>query len=73
MNFLRQIDKFHKTRLGYLLFGIVELALGFVCGYIAIGNGSIWLWLLAFILLAGFIQNVAKLIGEVLNGSGKAN
>lgn len=56
------VGKFHKTRLGYLVFGLVELALSYVVALWAIGNGSLWLWGLAFILLFGFLQNLFRMI-----------
>ncbi len=59
---LQAIDKFHKTRLGYLVFGLVELGLAYVFASWALGSGSLWLWLLAFIFLFGFLQNFSRML-----------
>jgi hypothetical protein len=58
---LRAIDQFHKTRLGYLVFGLVELGLASLVSFKAIGTGSLWLWTLTFILLVGFLQNFGRM------------
>jgi hypothetical protein len=54
---LNAIDKFHKTRRGYLVFGTVELAMcyGFVDW--ALDSGTIWWWIAAVILLLGVGEN----------------
>lgn len=56
------IDKFHKTRLGYLVFGLVELGLTLAVLNWALDNGSLWIWILAFILLFGFVQNFVHIM-----------
>lgn len=62
MDAFHQLDKFHKTRLGWLGFGLVELVLALVCANFAIGNGSLWLCVLALILLVGFFQNSVRVV-----------
>jgi hypothetical protein len=57
---LQAIDKFHKTRLGYVVFGLVELGLAFLCANGAMDNGSLWLWALAIIFLFGCLQNFVR-------------
>jgi hypothetical protein len=59
---LQAIDKFHKTRLGYTVFGLVELALAFAAANWAIDNGSLWLWILTVIFLFGGLQNLGRLL-----------
>jgi len=59
---LRAIDKFHKTRLGYLFFGLVELGLSGVFINLAISSGDWWEWLIALILGIGFLQNFGRSI-----------
>lgn len=56
------IDTFHKSRFGYLVFGLVELGLTLVALNWALDNGSLWLWALAFILLFGFLQNFVHIM-----------
>ena len=59
---LRALDTFHKTRLGYLVFGLVELGVAYLVSLRAIDSGSLWLWALAFILLFGFLQNFVRML-----------
>jgi len=59
---VRAIDKFHKTRLGFLIFGLVELGLGLVLANLAIPSGDWWEWLLALIFFVGFLQNFGRMI-----------
>ena len=60
---VQSLDKFHRTRAGYLVFGLVELALAYWLATLAINSGSLWQWALAFILLFGFLQNLARIPG----------
>jgi hypothetical protein len=62
MNVL-ELDKFHRTRVGYLVFGLVELGLAYWLASLAINSGSLWQWALAFICLFGFLQNLARIPG----------
>ena len=59
---LASIDKFHKTRLGYLVFGLVELGLSYLFAIWAMDNGAWWEWLIAFIFLLGGLQNLVKML-----------
>jgi hypothetical protein len=59
---LRSIDKFHKTRLGYLFFGLVELGLSYKLANLAIPSGDWWEWLGALIFLIGVLQNFGRMI-----------
>jgi hypothetical protein len=61
------IDKFHKTRLGSTVFGLVELGLTLLVLNWALDNGSLWLWALAFILLFGFVQNFVQGLGLAIS------
>jgi hypothetical protein len=56
------VDKFHKTRLGYLAFGLVELVLGLAFVNLAIPSGDWWEWVAAFFGLFGSLQNFGRMI-----------
>jgi hypothetical protein len=58
---LAAIDKFHKTRLGYLVFGLVELGLAYWFVLIAIDQGDLWWYVLTLIFFVGFLQNTVRL------------
>jgi len=62
---LKRLDTFHKTKPGYLLFGLVELGLSYWFLSLAINSGSLWEWALAIILLVGFLQNMVKLVRKL--------
>lgn len=59
---LQATQKFHKTRLGYLIFGLVELSLAYLLSLLALGSGDLWEWVLAFIFLFGFLQNFVRML-----------
>jgi apolipoprotein N-acyltransferase len=57
-----KLDTFHQTRIGYLVFGLVELALAWWVGLKALDTGSLLWWALTIILLVGFLQNIVRLM-----------
>jgi hypothetical protein len=70
---LNRLNKWHKTKLGYLAFGLVELALAYGFASLAIDRGNLWYYLLTLIFLVGALQNLFKLIGKIINGIHKAS
>lgn len=54
---LKQLDNWHKTRKGYLIFGLIELLLAYIVASRAIETGSLWQYFFAFILLFGGLRN----------------
>jgi hypothetical protein len=58
-----KLDKWHKTRLGLLVFAIIELAIAYGFLSLSIDRGNFWWYLLTLIFLVGFLQNFSKLIG----------
>jgi len=59
---LQALDRFHKTRVGHAIFGLVELVLAAAFINLAIPSGDWWEWLLALIFLVGFLQNMGRMI-----------
>jgi len=68
----KQLDKFHKTKLGFLVFGIVELIIAYGFASLSIDRGNLWWYLLTLIFLIGSIQNFVKLIKKIIHGADKA-
>lgn len=66
---MNALDKWHKTRIGFLVFGLVELLLAYGAASWAIDNGNVLLYLATFILLIGGVQNLIKLIGTFVHGN----
>jgi hypothetical protein len=65
---LNQLDKWHQTKLGLLVFAIVELAIAYGFASLSIDRGNFWWYLLTLIFFVGFLQNLFKLIGKIFNG-----
>jgi hypothetical protein len=63
---LNSIDKWHKTKLGLLVFALVELGIAYGFASLAIDRGNFWYYLLTLIFLVGFLQNSSKLIVKIV-------
>jgi len=61
---LKKLDKWHKTRLGLLVFAMVELAIAYGFLSLSIDRGNFFWYLLTLVFLVGFLQNFFKLIGS---------
>lgn len=59
---MQKLDAFHKTRWGYLAFGLLELAMAY--GFVdwALDSGALWWWAAAAILLLGAGQNLVQFV-----------
>lgn len=64
---IKQLDKWHHAKLGYLVFALIELGLAYAFISLAIDRGNPWYYLLTFLFLFGFLQNFIKLIGKLFN------
>ncbi|MFA5004265.1 MAG: hypothetical protein WC498_03265 [Candidatus Saccharimonadales bacterium] len=58
---LKALSKFHKTKVGHLVFGLVELLLAYTFASLAIGSGRFSEYGLAIIFLAGFLRNMLRI------------
>ncbi|HEX8762521.1 MAG TPA: hypothetical protein VF733_02065 [Candidatus Saccharimonadales bacterium] len=58
---LRQLDQWHKTRPGLMVFGLIELVLAYLFGLLATDSGSVWQWILTFILLFAGLANLIRI------------
>ena len=68
---IEKLDSFHKTKSGYLLFGLVELLIAYGFISLAIDRGNLWWYLLTLVFLFGSLQNFIKLIGKIAHGKPK--
>jgi hypothetical protein len=68
---IRNLDKWHKTKLGLLVFALVELAIAYGFGSLAIDRGNFWYYMLTLFFLVGSLQNIIKLIGKFSHGNRK--
>lgn len=65
---LQTIDRWHKTKLGHLLFGLIELVIAYGFASLAIDRGSWWYYALTVIFLFGTVQNFFQLGRLTLGG-----
>jgi hypothetical protein len=66
---LQALDNWHKTKLGNLTFGLVELLASYLFVSLAIDSGSLLEYTAALILFVGAIQNFVKLFRTPKNDS----
>lgn len=57
---IQDIDKFHQTKRGKLIFGTTEILLAYVVVSRAIDTGSLWQYLIFLILFVGGINNLVR-------------
>jgi hypothetical protein len=60
---IEKLDKWHKTRTGYVVFALVELAIAYGFVSLAVDRGNLLWYLLSLIFFVGFLQNFFKLLG----------
>ena len=68
---IKQLDKWHKTKSGLLVFGLLELLIAYGFASLAIARGNLWWYILTLIFLVGSLQNLFKLIGKLIHGNRK--
>lgn len=64
---IKQLEKWHKTKLGLFIFSLVELALAYGFASLAIDRGNLLYYLLAIVFLFGTLKNLTTLIGRLRN------
>ena len=65
---LKRLDAWHKTKIGLLVFAVLELALAYAFVSLAIDKGNFFYYVVTFLLLFGSLQNFVKLAGKLING-----
>lgn len=68
---IQKLDLWHKTKVGYLAFAVVELALAYGFISLAIDRGSLWWYVLTLIFLVGGLKNLLKLMQMLLVKPGR--
>lgn len=66
---LAKLDMWHRTKLGLVVFALIELAVSYGLASWAIDSGSLWLYAAALIFIVGVLQNFVRLIGKFVHGS----
>lgn len=62
------MDRWHKTRYGLLVFGLVELVVAYGFASWAIDSANLLDYLFAFLFTIGGIQNLVKLFRSLVDG-----
>jgi len=66
---MKRLKEWHETKLGLLIFAVVELAVAYGLLSWAFDNGNLLLYILVIILVVGFFQNIVRLIGKFVHGN----
>ncbi len=69
MKILKQLDKFHKSKAGLLVFALVELAIADGFFGLSVDRGNFFWYLLTLVFLIGTLKNLFKLIGKLVRKS----
>jgi len=67
---MEKLHRFHRTKSGYIIFGLAELAIAYGFASLSIDRGNLWYYLLTLAFLVGALQNFMKLIGGLFHVSG---
>jgi hypothetical protein len=59
---LAKLDGFHRTRVGYVVFGLLELAMAYGFLNWAFDTGNLLWWVCASVLGVGFLQNMVRAV-----------
>jgi len=70
---LKQLNHWHRTGLGLLVYAVAELAIAYGFASLSIDRGNLWYYLLTLIFLVGTLRNLFMLIGSLLHGRHKAS
>ncbi len=65
---IKTLHKWHQSKLGLLVFGLVELGVAYGFAGLAIDRGGPWWYLPTLVFLFGALRNLVKLIGKLING-----
>jgi hypothetical protein len=66
---INQLDKWHKTKLGLLVFAVLELAIAYGFFSLSIDRGNFAWYLLTIVFFVGFLQNFIKLFKKLIHGN----
>lgn len=59
---LKQLDAWHRTKTGFLVFGLVGLALAYLCASVAIDSGNLWHYVLTLVFLFAGLSNLIRIV-----------
>ncbi len=65
---IKQLDTWHKTKSGLLVFALLELLIAYGFISLAIDRGNLLWYLFTLVFLVGSLQNSFKLGRKLING-----
>jgi len=65
---LKNLEKWHYTKLGLAIFGLGEAGLAYLFASLAIPTAHTWEWALAVVFSIGTLQNFGRLIRKFIYG-----
>jgi len=57
-NVIKQIDDYHQTKKGKIVFGVIEILAAYAIISRAIDTGSLWQYAVAAVLIIGGVNNL---------------
>jgi hypothetical protein len=66
MKIFQKLDRWHQTKPGLITVTVIEAALAYLFGSLAIDDGSLFDYAITFLLVVGIIQNLVLLILHTL-------
>lgn len=70
---IKQIDKYHQTKKGKIVFGVSELLIAYLMVSLAINSGSLWQYGLAILFFIGGINNLFSMLSSGIKHYGKTS
>lgn len=67
MNLLSELDKWHKSTSGYIVFTLVELGLAYAFASLSINSGNLWWYLITIIFFIGALKNLFKFLNSIIH------
>ncbi len=67
-DFVNKLHKWHQTKIGFLSFCVIELAMAYGFFSLALNKGNLWWWIVTIILTIGGLKNFCKLIESFIHG-----
>jgi hypothetical protein len=65
---LKKLETWHKTRMGFLAFALIEAGMFYGFASLSIASGGLWWYLASLVLFLGVFRNLINLIGTFFHG-----
>lgn len=62
MKLVAELHRWHQSRIGFVVFGLIEFGAALPLLSHAFGTGSLWQYALALLLFVGGLQNMVRFV-----------